>query len=53
MNFGAEELNHQEKIDAFDSTPLFMSSLPKDHESNETLAALQALAYDGTPQGKT
>lgn len=30
--------------------PLFMSDLPE--EENDTLAALQALAYDGTPEGK-
>jgi len=37
-----------------DSIPLFMNSLDDDAdiEDNPTLAALQALKYDGTPEGK-
>ena len=30
--------------------PLFMSDLPA--EENDTLAALQSLVFDGTPEGK-
>lgn len=30
--------------------PLFMSNLPA--EENDTLAALQSLVFDGTPEGK-
>jgi hypothetical protein len=34
------------------STPLFMSSFKQDDfEDNDVLAALQSLAYDGTPEG--
>jgi len=36
-----------------DSIPLFMNSLDPetDYDENPTLAALQALKYDGTPEG--
>lgn len=48
---------------SWDSVPLFMKSLPSelggqtsteqaDQTSVDTLAALQALAYDGTPAGE-
>ncbi|KIK65624.1 hypothetical protein GYMLUDRAFT_240129 [Collybiopsis luxurians FD-317 M1] len=40
----------QAKLDAFDSVPLFMKSLPdEDPADNATLAALQNLAHEGTP----
>ncbi|KAH7868991.1 40S ribosomal protein S7 [Lentinula edodes] len=40
----------QAKLDSFDSIPLFMRSLPDDHPvENSTLAALQSLAHEGTP----
>lgn len=41
------------KLADFDSTPLFMRSLPaaSEDESNTALAALQNLAYEGTPDG--
>src|ERR1700761_5996986 len=43
----------QAKLDAFDSVPLFMKSLPdEDSADNATLAALQNLAHEGTPDGK-
>ncbi|RKP25318.1 hypothetical protein SYNPS1DRAFT_28945 [Syncephalis pseudoplumigaleata] len=32
------------------TTPLFMQDLPEDSEDNVVLQALQALAYDGTPE---
>ena len=34
-----------------DETPLFMRSSPASIEGNDTLEALQALLYDGTPEG--
>ncbi|KAL0580918.1 HSP70/90 co-chaperone [Marasmius crinis-equi] len=37
------------KLDEFDNVPLFMKSLPEDAGTNPTLAALQELAYEGTP----
>lgn len=36
---------------AFDSVPLFMKSLPEDALDDHTVAALQSLAHDGTPDG--
>ena len=33
------------------ATPLFMRSLPEDDARDTTLQALQALAYEGTPDG--
>lgn len=43
----------QAKLDSFDSIPLFMRSLPDDHPvENSTLAALQSLAHEGTPDGQ-
>jgi len=41
-------------IKEMDSIPLFMNSLDPDtdYDENPTLAALQALKYDGTPEGK-
>ena len=36
---------------AFDSVPLFMKSLPEDALDDPTVAALQSLAHDGTPDG--
>lgn len=38
---------------SMDSVPLFMNSLPDDASENPLLQALQDLAYDGTPEGKT
>ncbi|TIA93314.1 hypothetical protein E3P99_00189 [Wallemia hederae] len=32
-----------------DQTPLFMKSLPENYEDNETIQALQSLAFEGTP----
>lgn len=34
---------------AMSEVPLFMKELPS--EENDTLAALQSLAFDGTPEG--
>ncbi|TFY59271.1 hypothetical protein EVJ58_g5880 [Rhodofomes roseus] len=39
----------EEKLAAFDSVPLFMKSLPEDAVEDPTVAALQSLAYEGTP----
>lgn len=41
----------EEKMAAFDSVPLFMKSLPEDALDDPTLAALQTLAHEGTPDG--
>jgi hypothetical protein len=39
-----------ENLDAsMSEVPLFMKELPE--EENDTLAALQSLVYDGTPEG--
>jgi hypothetical protein len=35
--------------ESLSEVPLFMKHLPT--EENDTLAALQSLAYDGTPEG--
>lgn len=40
-----------EKLAAFDDIPLFMKSLPTEETNDVALAALQSLAYDGTPDG--
>ncbi|KAJ3758230.1 40S ribosomal protein S7 [Lentinula raphanica] len=40
----------QAKLDSFDSIPLFMRSLPdEDPAENNSLAALQSLVHEGTP----
>ncbi|KAJ3790684.1 40S ribosomal protein S7 [Lentinula aff. detonsa] len=40
----------QAKLDSFDSVPLFMRSLPdEDPAENTSLAALQSLVHEGTP----
>ncbi|TFK43292.1 40S ribosomal protein S7 [Crucibulum laeve] len=39
----------EEALAAFDSIPLFMKSLPSEDSDNAALAALQSLAYEGTP----
>jgi len=39
----------EEKLAAFDSVPLFMKSLPEDSLEDPTVAALQSLAHEGTP----
>ncbi|KAF9076545.1 hypothetical protein BDP27DRAFT_1284388 [Rhodocollybia butyracea] len=40
----------QAKLDSFDSIPLFMKTLPdEDPADNVSLAALQSLAHEGTP----
>ena len=41
-----------EVLATFDSVPLFMKSLPEDDSQDSTLAALQSLIYEGTPDGK-
>jgi tetratricopeptide (TPR) repeat protein len=42
--------NVNDLLEEFDAVPLFMRDLPEDYEDNVALQALQALAYDGTPQ---
>lgn len=41
----------EEKMAAFDSVPLFMKSLPEDALDDPTVAALQSLAHEGSPDG--
>ncbi|KAI8850268.1 hypothetical protein BC829DRAFT_442303 [Chytridium lagenaria] len=50
MDTGPNPRDVGELLKVLESTPLFMSRLDKD-EDNETLAALQSLVYDGTPDG--
>ncbi|KAG6840808.1 hypothetical protein C0991_004163 [Blastosporella zonata] len=45
----APKKNLEEVMAAFDSTPLFMKSMPADDTEDTTLAALQSLVHDGTP----
>lgn len=40
-----------EKLAAFDSVPLFMKSLPEEADDDAAIAALQSLAFEGTPDG--
>jgi small subunit ribosomal protein S7e len=42
----------EEKLKEFDSIPLFMKSLPEEETDDPTIAALQALAHEGTPDGR-
>lgn len=52
---GPQQLSEQvinAKLAELDSVPLFMQSLPDDEiADNPTLAALQSLAHEGTPDG--
>ena len=48
----SEWKNRESFLEEMDNVPLFMKTLPKDTDNNETLLALQSLAYDGTPEGK-
>ena len=41
-----------DKLAAFDNVPLFMKSLPEDSSDDVALSALQALAHEGTPDGR-
>ncbi|KAJ2912207.1 hypothetical protein MD484_g8200, partial [Candolleomyces efflorescens] len=50
--YGPSEVSKEEidlKLKAFDDVPLFMKSLPEDESENATIAALQDLLYEGTP----
>jgi hypothetical protein len=40
-----------DRLAAFDSTPLFMKSLPTEDSDDSAISALQSLAYEGTPDG--
>lgn len=40
-----------EKLEAFDSVPLFMKTLPSEDTDDAMIAALQDLAHEGTPDG--
>ncbi|KAF7355000.1 hypothetical protein MSAN_01415500 [Mycena sanguinolenta] len=39
----------EERLKEFDSVPLFMKSLPEEETDDPTIAALQALVHEGTP----
>ncbi|TBU33271.1 40S ribosomal protein S7 [Dichomitus squalens] len=39
----------EDKLAAFNTVPLFMRSLPEDGAEDPAIAALQSLAYEGTP----
>ncbi|KAJ7237229.1 hypothetical protein B0H12DRAFT_1204437 [Mycena haematopus] len=41
----------EETLKALESVPLFMKSLPEEETDDPTIAALQALAHEGTPDG--
>lgn len=41
----------KDKLQEFDSVPLFMRSLPEDDTEDIAISALQSLAYEGTPNG--
>lgn len=54
MTVGPQELSDaqiNEKLNAFDSVPLFMKTLPDEETTDPVLAALQNLAHEGTPDG--
>ncbi len=42
----------EDKLAAFNTVPLFMRSLPEDGMEDPAIAALQSLAYEGTPDGR-
>ncbi len=42
----------EEKLAAFDNVPLFMKALPEDGSEDVAILALQALAHEGTPDGR-
>lgn len=51
---GPQRLSQEEikqKLDELDNCPLFMKSLPDEEMEDSSLAALQSLAYEGTPDG--
>jgi small subunit ribosomal protein S7e len=53
--YGPREVTKEEidsKLKAFDDIPLFMKSLPEEESENATIAALQDLLYEGTPDGR-
>ena len=41
----------QSKLKELEDTPIFMSRLPKDGQENIAFEAMQALVYDGSPEG--
>jgi hypothetical protein len=46
------KLSLEQRLAAFDSVPLFMKSLPEEDTDDPMIAALQSLAYEGTPDGR-
>ena len=49
---GPQRIPLEDKLAAFDNVPLFMKSLPEDPSDDVALSALQALAHEGTPDGR-
>ncbi|KAG2148102.1 40S ribosomal protein S7 [Suillus clintonianus] len=43
------ESSFEEKLNALQSTPLFMKSLPSEESDDPVIQALQSLAFEGTP----
>ncbi|KAL1758742.1 hypothetical protein FB107DRAFT_271706 [Schizophyllum commune] len=43
------DIDYEAKLAEFDKIPLFMKSLPEEDTEDATIAALQDLAYEGTP----
>ncbi|RKP10262.1 hypothetical protein THASP1DRAFT_21997 [Thamnocephalis sphaerospora] len=49
-NRAPDRLDEDRLVEELNRVPLFMQELPEDAGDNVTLQALQALAYDGTPE---
>lgn len=47
------KLSLEERLAEFDSVPLFMKSLPEEETDDPMIAALQSLAHEGTPDGRS
>ncbi|KAJ7122775.1 hypothetical protein C8R44DRAFT_704497 [Mycena epipterygia] len=43
------QMSLEERLAEFDSVPLFMKTLPEEDANDPMIAALQSLAYEGTP----
>lgn len=46
-----EERSYEQKLQEFDSVPLFMRSLPDEGVDDTAITALQSLVHEGTPDG--
>lgn len=45
------DASYDEKMAKLESTPLFMREMPDEAAEDPTIAALQSLLYEGTPDG--